>query len=93
LATETEQEDCFQNNVDQSTFWMILLSSFFFLVCGLLNCCVPRPDPCLQNRGASHDAEKDAEVYNNNHQHPNQDVEPHEPIEISTTNNNYVETY
>mmetsp|Transcript_14742 Transcript_14742/g.25543 ORF Transcript_14742/g.25543 Transcript_14742/m.25543 type:complete len:260 (+) Transcript_14742:82-861(+) len=90
--TEEELENCYKENVDSATFWMILLSSFFFLVCSLLNCCVPRPDPCLQNQSP-----KDPEYASN--QHHDGEIHNHdEGVEIQQVDspghgNHYVETY
>ena len=47
--------DCYANNVDKGTFWMLLLSGACFLVSSFILCCSPRPDPCLQNRSSRHE--------------------------------------
>ena len=66
-CTDLSSGDCYDNNVDKATFWMLLLSGAFFLFSSFILCCAPRPDPCLQNRSArdpgdaskvEHDAEE-----------------------------------
>jgi hypothetical protein len=91
-STDLDSNNCYDNNVYLPTFWMLLLSGAFFFFPSLLLCCVPRPDPCLQNRsgdrsGDQHEASK--------HEHEAEEIEAPEitPSHSGGDGPHYVETY
>ncbi|KAG7373464.1 hypothetical protein IV203_034188 [Nitzschia inconspicua] len=47
---DADSQDCYEGHIDAITFWLFVLAGFFYFISSLLLCCVPRPDPCLQNR-------------------------------------------